>query len=146
MPPYTLRRAIADDGAFLYRVSEVNFRGLVEGQGKKWATARMQEKCAQDAGSPSTSIIQIAGEDAGFVKVEVAAVAVLVDALLLLPEHQRRGVGTHVLRSILAQAAAASLPVQLSVYTANPARAFWEKHGFKVKGEVNQHLQMERET
>lgn len=141
---YTLRPVRADDAPFLYRVSETSYRGLVEGQGRRWATALMQEKCAQDAASSATSVIQIGQEDAGFVKVEVTEAAVLIDVLQLLPKYQRRGVGSHVLQGILDQAVAASLPVHLSVYVANPARAFWEKHGFKVTGEVNQHLQMVR--
>jgi len=146
MPPHTLRAATSEDAEFLYSVAEVHFRSLVESQGKRWAVQRMREKCMQDASSPSTSIIQVGGADAGFLKFEVEATAVMIDALLLLPEYQGRGVGSLMLDRVLAQARAAALPVRLSVYTANPARAFWEKHGFKVKGEVDQHTQMERET
>jgi GNAT superfamily N-acetyltransferase len=146
MLAYTFRAANSEDAGFVYAVAEKNFRGLVEGQGKKWAVARMQEQSAQQASSPSTSIIEIRGADAGFLTVEYAETLVRIDALLLLPEYQRQGVGSHIFGGIMARARAAGLPVHLSVYKANPARAFWDRHRFKVTGEANDHLQMARET
>ena len=54
----------------------------------------------------------------------------LIDQLFVAPGHQRRGIGTRMLRDVKAM-----LPGGLSLFTfqANkPARAFYEKHGFRA--------------
>ena len=69
---------------------------------------------------------------------------ILIDALLLLPAHQRNGIGSGLLGDVLSESAERQVPVRLFVFHANPARSFWERHGFVVVSEANDHLQMER--
>ena len=45
---------------------------------------------------------------------------------------QRRGIGTQVLQTLLAHAAERSKAITLAVVKINPARQFYEKHGFRV--------------
>jgi len=55
--------------------------------------------------------------------------------LQLLPEHQRNGIGTQVVQSVLHQAKLAQVPVVLTVLKSNPAKRLYERLGFRVVGE-----------
>jgi ribosomal protein S18 acetylase RimI-like enzyme len=48
----------------------------------------------------------------------------------LLPERRGRGIGSALLRGVLAEATVARIPVGLSVDIANPARRLYERLGF----------------
>lgn len=50
--------------------------------------------------------------------------------IALLPEHRGGGIGTAILRSLLAEAAAAGKPVRIHVERQNPARRLYERLGF----------------
>lgn len=50
--------------------------------------------------------------------------------IALIPEHRNCGIGTSLLRTLLAEAAAAAKPVLLHVETFNPARRLYERLGF----------------
>ena len=60
----------------------------------------------------------------------------------ILPEYQNRGVGSAVIRDVLAQAQAEGLPVGLQVLKVNPARRLYERLGFNVVGETATHYLM----
>jgi ribosomal protein S18 acetylase RimI-like enzyme len=55
--------------------------------------------------------------------------------LQLLPDHQRNGIGTQVVQSVLREAKLAHVPVVLTVLKSNPASRLYERLGFKVVGE-----------
>lgn len=57
-----------------------------------------------------------------------------IDQLHVLPGHQRRGVGT----ALLAHAKAAAPSLRLRTFQRNaPARAFYERHGFRLVEETD---------
>jgi ribosomal protein S18 acetylase RimI-like enzyme len=51
--------------------------------------------------------------------------------IALLPQHQRKGMGTRLLRQLLAEAVTAGKPVRLHVEQANPARRLYQRLGFE---------------
>ena len=56
-------------------------------------------------------------------------------SMALLPGHRGRGIGTALLRRLLAEAARESDAVSLSVSVSNPAARLYERLGFAVVGE-----------
>jgi ribosomal protein S18 acetylase RimI-like enzyme len=50
--------------------------------------------------------------------------------IALLPEHRGAGIGTGILRDLLAEAVAAGKPVRIHVERRNPARHLYERLGF----------------
>jgi ribosomal protein S18 acetylase RimI-like enzyme len=62
----------------------------------------------------------------------------------LLPEHRGRGVGTALLRDLLAEGERSSRSVRLHVGVFNPARALYDRLGFVPLGEFGVHVEMER--
>jgi ribosomal protein S18 acetylase RimI-like enzyme len=55
----------------------------------------------------------------------------LVD-ISLLPQHRRLGIGTHLIRNLLHEAAESAKPVRLHVVQTNPAKRLYERLGFSV--------------
>jgi GNAT superfamily N-acetyltransferase len=62
----------------------------------------------------------------------------------ILPREQNRGLGTKILRHVLAIADSSSLPVRLEYLKWNPVGSLYRRHGFAVVGETDIHWLMER--
>jgi len=65
----------------------------------------------------------------------------LVD-LHLLPEYQRQGIGSYVIKQLIARAQQQQIAVRLEVLKVNPARTLYERLGFTVIGETATHYVM----
>ncbi|MGK6352619.1 N-acetyltransferase family protein [Parapedobacter sp. DT-150] len=60
-----------------------------------------------------------------------------IEKLYILPAVQGQGVGTRLLHHVAAEASAAGRhSLELNVYRHNPAKAFYERHGFEVVATV----------
>ncbi len=69
---------------------------------------------------------------------------VRLDEFYLIPEMQRRGFGTRILRHILAHTDKAGLPVRLQHLQWNPAGSLYRRHGFIRVGETDSHFLLMR--
>lgn len=67
----------------------------------------------------------------------------LVD-LVLLPAFRGRGIGTHLLTDLCAEADASKKPVRLHVLRNSPAKRLYERLGFCPSGETGFYEEMER--
>lgn len=70
--------------------------------------------------------------------------ALQVIDIALLPEWRGKGIGTKLLRDILAEADAAGVPVTIHVEQFNPARRLYERLGFVEVGAGEVYVLMER--
>lgn len=80
-------------------------------------------------------IMQPQGELAGCVAMGPADGDLLLEHFYIAPEQQGKGLGSAVLRQLLAEADAAALPVRLSVLQQSDAGRFYARHGFMQTGE-----------
>lgn len=88
-------------------------------------------------------MILVNGQPAGRILVlRGAKYYVLVD-IALLPEYRNSGVGTQLLRELIADAERNSIPVRLQVLKTNPAYRLYERLGFVKTGEEGLYVQME---
>ena len=78
--------------------------------------------------------ITVNGDKAGFVDVRERAGHVLIHHLYLLPAYQGIGIGSTVLRQILADAKSKGLPVVSGALHGSEANRFYIRHGFKKSG------------
>ena len=86
------------------------------------------------------------GQDIGVLTVSDRQDALFVERLYILPAYQGRGIGTQLLRSIMARAFDRGLPVRLHVLKVNPARRLYERLGFTQVRETETSFVMEATT
>lgn len=138
-----IRPSRESDGDFAYQTLESTMRGYAVAVFGKWLESEARRETASAASSGRSQIIQLGSERVGLLCVERLATHLQLDQLFIVPEHQRQGIGGHVLRLILSQARAAGLPVRLRVLRPNPAKRFYERHGFVVVSETPERFFME---
>jgi len=139
-----IRRAEESDSEFAYQTVERTMKGHALAIWGKWLEAEARTNTASDAKSGRSQIIQLGSERIGVLCVDRLATHHQLDQLYIVPEHQRQGIGAHVLQLVLSEAQAAGLPVRLRVLRSNPARSFYERHGFCVFSESPERFFMER--
>ena len=84
----------------------------------------------------TTSVVTAYGVDVGRLRVVRTADLVELAGLQLLPRHQGKGIGTRVVRRLMAEAAESGRAFGLSVEKDNPrAQALYERLGLVVVGE-----------
>jgi len=96
---------------------------------------RARERLAEGFDPAHTWHIVLEGRRVGFLVLKTLSHAMRVDHLYIDPGSQRRGLGHQVLQSILAQADAAQMPVELVALKGSDANRFYLRHGFVATGE-----------
>jgi ribosomal protein S18 acetylase RimI-like enzyme len=105
---------------------------------------------AQDAwyrehyASASFDVILVDGEPAGRLYVLRRDAEIRIVDIALLPEQRGSGVGTSLLRELLAEADAAGKSVAIHVERMNPALRLYERLGFSVAEDKGVYLFLER--
>jgi ribosomal protein S18 acetylase RimI-like enzyme len=138
-----LRPARADDFEFIRHVHRSCFKTYVEQTWGNWDEADQLERIRR-ARWLSGDIIVLHGREIGLMAIEDQGTALFLELIALLPQYQTQGLGTKLIQQLLANADARAIPVQLSVLKVNPARALYERLGFRVVGEDEQRWYMER--
>jgi ribosomal protein S18 acetylase RimI-like enzyme len=136
-----LRTARAEDYDFLYRLRRAAMKDYVArtwGWDENW-----QEEHFRRQFDPSVNqIITSQGRDVGVLSVSESDAEVFLRYIEVLPEFQRRGIGTIIIRAILEGAERKGKSVVLRVLKVNPARSLYECLGFSVVGETPTHYLM----
>lgn len=132
---YTLRPATPADFDFLFALHRAAMRAYIEpiwGWHEDWQLEYFREKYD----SRQRQIIQVEGQDAGVLVVERRADELYLGLIELLLAFQGRGIGTAIIRGLIAQARAEGRPLGLHVLRTNaPARRLYERLGLRVVGE-----------
>ena len=138
----TIRAATDDDISFLTEVvleatrvqgrmpADFNEREWRNGFGK-WTAQQVRGELDGNA----TSVIEVDGQRVGRLRVIRSGDRVELAGIQLHPRVQRRGIGTAIVESLKAEAAAACVPVELGVEYDNPdARRLYSRLGFVEVG------------
>ena len=81
----------------------------------------------------------------GYSHVENGGGRLFMRMIVVHPDHQRKGIGTKLLESVIASGEEQSKSVGLEVFKINhEAKKFYEKHGFNVEGETSSSYVMGR--
>jgi ribosomal protein S18 acetylase RimI-like enzyme len=89
-------------------------------------------------------VIVIDGEPAGRLYLHRGESEIRIVDIALLPEHRGNGVGTSLLRDVLAEADATGKRVTIHVERLNPALRLYERLGFSVAEDKGVYLLLER--
>ena len=123
------RPAVLADEPFLMRLRRLTMDEHIERVGKVADDAAHRARVLVNF--EAAKIVCLDGEPIGLLKDYRAENEWMLVQIQLLPEHQGKGFGEQLIRTVLAQAEAAGLPVALSVLRGNPARRLYERLGFR---------------
>jgi GNAT superfamily N-acetyltransferase len=128
---WVLRAAVAEDVERVAELRAVVMRPDLERLGR-YDAHRVRQRLRDSFSPQYTSIIELDGELAGCVTLRPVEGGLLLEHFYLAPSYQGRGLGTAVLRRLLAQNEVA---VRLNVLQGSDARRLYERHGFVVESE-----------
>ena len=134
-----LRPATERDAEFVYRVRVSGMKGHVT-RLWGWDEEEQRARFAERRATSTFEIVTVDGVDIGVLSVDLQPAELFLGYLGILPEHQRRGLGTAVLGMLLAEAAVIATPVALRVLKVNDgARRLYKRLGFESVGETETH-------
>lgn len=91
---------------------------------------RARERLRKSFYPEHTEFILLSGRRIGFYTLRPTADGFQLDHLYVHPDGQSRGVGSSVLRCLLAKADAKRMPVHLGALRNSAANRFYQRHGF----------------
>jgi ribosomal protein S18 acetylase RimI-like enzyme len=139
-----LRPACSDDYDFALKLYIEAIRPLA-GAWIKWVEADQEAQFASLWRPNDARIIALDGHEMGWVEFRQTGNEVFLKQLYIAPAYQRRGMGTQVMRLLLEEQRETAKSMALFVLKNNPARRFYERHGFEVVHETHSTLVMRRE-
>ncbi len=130
----SLHPACDEDFAFAREVYFATMRSIIESL-FGWDQVREEENFASFFKLNEARIITAEGQNVGWIQEQVDDASIHLGSFYVMQEMQRRGIGTQVLRILLAHAAGQSKAITLAVVKMNPARHFYERNGFRITHE-----------
>lgn len=88
-------------------------------------------------------VIEVDGESAGRLYVHRGSDDIRIMDIALMPAFRGRGIGTELLRTLIAEAGASGRTLSIHVEMNNPARTLYERLGFRPAGEHGVYVRME---
>ena len=149
----TFRPITEQDTDFLYRVyagtrdEEMAITGWSEEQKQEFLLMQFNlqhTQYLQNYRSAAFEIILVDNVPAGRFYVDRREKEIRIIDLALLPEFRNQGIGTAILKDLIAEADKKNLPLNFHVERFNPARRLYERVGFKMKEDKGSHFLMEK--
>lgn len=109
-----------------------------------WNEDAQKKRFRERFDPPLLQVIRMKGKDVGVLAVEPEAERVVLTNIAIMPDYQRKGIGSRAISRILEDASQMKLPVDLQVLKVNPARALYERLGFRLIEETDTHYVMEQ--
>jgi ribosomal protein S18 acetylase RimI-like enzyme len=107
-----------------------------------WDQAHQEESFAGWFQPDEVSIITADGTDVGWIQQRTDRDAIFLGSIYVIPAMQRKGIGTHVIRTLIDLAGSRSQAVTLAVMKINPALGLYERLGFRITSEDEYKLYM----
>src|SRR5262245_61993783 len=107
-----------------------------------WDEVWQQQHFRQHFDPTICQIILSQGQAVGVLAVVRDASAVYLRNIEVLPPYQGQGLGTHLIRALLAEAHHSGRPLVFQVLKVNPARHLYARLGFTIKEETPTHYVM----
>ena len=142
-PEVSLRPATVDDSEFAYRTTRDTMREYALATWGAWNEEEARQRSSENIAAGATQIIEFEGTAIGIHVVKREPDCIRLLQIFILPEYQRRGIGTQLIERLLAGARRARLPLRLRVLRVNPAFALYRRMGFNVAEETPERYFME---
>jgi ribosomal protein S18 acetylase RimI-like enzyme len=141
---FTLRRSSVDDAPLFYRVIDLTMREFILTAWGRWDDARVRRESSEKSLSPNAKIVLVADIAVGVFMVDRCPTHIQLEQIYLLPEYQRMGIGTALLKNLIAEASQSRMPIRLHGMVVNPAKSFYEQLGFIVTEATPEFFYMEK--
>ena len=140
----TLQPAQDDDHEFCFLVTERAMRAYVEQAFGQWDEGWQRSRHAHEFASRRPDIVSLNGVDVGIWLVLREPTHLVLSKIYLLPEFQRRGIGSALLDCLVRKSEGVRLPIRLRLLKVNPAVSLYERKGFRVVRHEHPYVYMER--
>jgi len=142
-PSFTLTPATLADRERLWRIKKNCLRHYVEETWGFWEDISQRAHFDQNYDLDEIRLILTDdGQLAGYIACARTPPEIALHNIMISPGYQNRGLGTAVLKNLLAEARAQKLSVRLQVLRVNPARQLYERLGFTVYEETPTHFRL----
>jgi len=139
-PACSFRPATDADVAFLLELRRSTMTPHYANHGIVLGDAEDRHRAESHLGS--AAIIEVDGRAVGVIKVVHDGTTWTIDQFQIAPAHQRLGLGTLVLRAVIADARRAGALLRLSVLKKNPAAGLYARLGFRTLAESDHSYKM----
>jgi GNAT superfamily N-acetyltransferase len=124
-----LREARPVDYGFARQLYGATMRERIE-KAFGWDEYRQDMSFARQFILREVRIITLAGKDVGWIQTRVERPVMNLFQFYVAPEWQGRGIGSHILKRLLAEADRRRSVIALSVMKGSPAIQLYQRHGF----------------
>ena len=138
-----LRPITEADFDFIYQVTKITMQIYVEQTWGGWDEEEQQEIIYNSIDMSMHQVIQCDRQDAGCLAVERYSEYMQLTKLYVLPQFQRCGIGTFLIRQLIDEAKDYQIPLRLRVLAVNPARRLYEREGFVIQSQTKERIFME---
>ncbi len=135
--------ATSEDIDFAYEVLTTTMRAYAVEVFGYWPESDAQAQVERDIREGRSQTIHLGGERIGVMRIDRFVTHFQLDHLYILPEYQRCGIGTHILKSLLEESCEVGLPVRLRLLRSNPVIRLYQRLGFIVTEETAERFFME---
>jgi ribosomal protein S18 acetylase RimI-like enzyme len=140
---FTLRPATPQDADWLFAIRRETMRGYVEAAFGYWDDAAQRDRFDESDELNNMQVIVADGRDVGLLEVERGPRDIFLANIQIGFPGQNRGVGTAVIRALMAEAREARKPLRLQVLKVNrAARRLYDRLGFVVADDNGSHTRM----
>jgi ribosomal protein S18 acetylase RimI-like enzyme len=129
-----LRPVRAEDHRVAWRLYAEGIRPYAAAY-RAWVDAEQEARFESRYKPGSTWVINRDGADIGWMELQEIDEELRLNQLYVATAQQRKGIGSQVMRHVLAKSRETGKPVALNVLKNNPARRLYERFGFAVVGE-----------
>jgi ribosomal protein S18 acetylase RimI-like enzyme len=138
-----LRAATSTDTSFLRQLHHRVYRDVVTRQFGSWDENAQDDWFEKGLTDAEFSLVEENGEPIGAIGLKDEADRLHLVELQILPEYQRRGIGSALLRAQMDHARRTHRSIVLRVLLENRARSLYTRHGFVISGRTETHYLME---
>lgn len=107
-------------------------RGYIEATFGAWPEVLTRAELVNAAQLGAFNKVFVDGICVGAFGMEYHTTHIQIEQMFIEPAHQNKGIGSELVRGIVAQAVKRDKPVRLKVLVGNPAKRFYERMGFAV--------------
>ena len=130
----SLRSVRAEDGSALAEIRARAMRPSLEAVGR-FDPQRVRGRFLETFDPECTRAIVVAGERVGLVVVRPVGEHLLLDHLYVEPASHGAGIGSAVLKLVVAEARAARKTLRVGALKQSPSNEFYARHGFELESQ-----------